>query len=293
MARPTLDLSIVIVSFNTKELTRACLASIYKYLGKSGMSFEVVLVDNVSTDGTREMLTREFPQVVTILNDKNVGFGIANNQGIRKAKGEWVLLLNSDTVILDDSLVAMLAFARAHPNSFVGPKLLNPDYSPQTSCGPFFSLPVVFAVLFLKGDRIGLTRWSPDETRQVDWLSGACILGPRKLFMDGLLFDEKIFMYMEEVDLLYRARMRGHKTYFYHACQIVHLGGGSSTNKRKGPVLNIYKGFTYFYRKHYGATQLGLLRGMLKLKALVAWGMGIVFRKQYLKETYAEAYHLV
>jgi hypothetical protein len=288
-----MDLSIVIVSFNTADLTRDCLTSIYKHLGKSDLTFEVIVVDNVSTDGTREMLAQKFSQVRTILNGKNVGFGIANNQGIRKAKGTYVLLLNSDTILLDDSLAGMLTFAKAHPDSFVGPKLLNPDYTPQTSCGPFFSLPVVFAVLFLKGDRLGLTRWSPDATRPVDWLSGACILGPRKLFMDGLLFDEKIFMYMEEVDLLYRARMRGYKTYFYHACRIIHLGGGSSTNKRKGPVLNIYKGFTYFYRKHYGRGQLGWLRGMLKLKALVAWGMGIVFGKQYLKETYAEAYHLV
>ncbi len=293
MAGPPLDLSIVIVSFNTKDLTRACLASIYTYLGKTAMSFEVVLVDNVSTDGTRAMLAHEFPQVVTILNDKNVGFGIANNQGTKKARGEYVLYLNSDTLLLDDSLVSCFAFARAHPNSFVGPKLLNHDHTPQTSCGPFFTLPVVFAVLFLKADRLGWTRWSPQKTREVDWVSGACLLGLRKLFMEGLLFDEKIFMYMEEVDLLYRARKLGYKTYFFHECAIVHIGGGSSTNKRKGPVLNIYKGFVYFYKKHYSATSMFFLKIMLKKKAVLARTIGILTGNQYLKETYAEAYRLV
>ncbi len=288
-----MDLSIIIVSFNTEKLTRDCLTSIYQKLGKTKLTFEVIVVDNVSTDGTRAMLAKKFPQVRTVLNDQNVGFGIANNQGMKKAKGEYILLLNSDTVLLDDSLVGMLAFARKHPDSFVGPKLLNVDRTPQTSGGPFFTLPVVFAVLFLKGDHTGWTRVSPDETREIDWVSGACILGPRKLFLKDLLFDEKIFMYMEEVDLLYRARLRGHKTYFYHTCRIIHLGGGSSTNKRKGPVLNIYKGFVYFYKKHYGPAQLVLLRIMLKAKAAVAWLIGVVTGKAHLKETYGEAYHLV
>lgn len=288
-----MDLSIVIVSFNTEKLTRECLASIYRHLGKAPITFEVIVVDNVSTDSTRDMLVKKFPQVRTILNDKNVGFGIANNQGMKAAKGEYLLLLNSDTLLLDETLASMLAFARKHPDSFIGPKLLNLDRTAQTSCGPFFSLPVVFAVLFLRGDHKGWTRWSPDETRPVDWVSGACILGPRRLFLDGLLFDEKIFMYMEEVDLLYRARARGYRTYFYHTCAIVHVGGGSSTNKRKGPVLNIYKGFQYFYKKHHGSAALTTLRMMLKTKAVIAWMIGAVTGKEYLKETYAEAYRLV
>lgn len=288
-----MDLSIIIVSFNTVDITRDCLTSIYKHLEKSPVSFEVIVVDNVSTDGTREMLAKQFPQVRTVLNAKNAGFGIANNQGIKKAKGTYILLLNSDTILLDDSLVSMLSFARSHPGSFVGPKLLNADKTSQTSAGRFFSLPVVFAVLFLRGDRMGWTRSSPNETTMVDWVSGACILGERKLFLDNLLFDEKIFMYMEEVDLLYRARRAEHRTYFYHKCRIVHLGSGSSTNKRKGPVLNIYKGFVYFYKKHYGRFSLALLRLMLKAKAAIAWFLGVATGNAYLKETYAEAYRLV
>jgi GT2 family glycosyltransferase len=288
-----MDLSIVIVSFNTKKLTHDCLASIQKSLKGAPIKYEIILIDNVSTDGTREMLKEKFPKVVTILNRENVGFGRANNQGIEKAQGEYVLLLNSDTLVLNNALGKLLAFARQHPNAFVGAKLLNLDHSAQTSCGPFFSLPVVFAALFLKGDHIGLTRWSPTKTRKVDWVSGACIMAPKRLFMNNLLFDEKIFMYMEEIDLLYRARKMGYPTYFYPRSLIIHLGAGSSTNKRKGPVLNIYKGLLYFYQKHCSVLSLGVLRLLLRLKAGIAWSIGAIMGKEYLKETYEEAYRLV
>ena len=289
----TVDVSIIIVSFNTKKLTEECLASVIRSLKEAKLTWEIILVDNVSTDGTREMLKKKFPMVRTVFNDENVGFGKGNNQGIRMSKGEYILLLNSDTVVLNNSIGKLVSYGRQHPNAFIGPKLLNPDRSPQSSCGPFFSLPVIFASLFLKGDYIGLTRWSPNRARKVDWVSGACILAPKKLFMQDLLFDEKIFMYMEEIDLLMRARKKGYPTYFYPRSLIVHLGAASSTNKRKGPVLNIYRGFLYLYRKHGSPMSLWLVRAMLKIKAVLAWMIGAVLGKDTLKETYAEAYKMV
>lgn len=288
-----IDVSIIIVSFNTRKVTEDCLAATIRSLKSSHLTSEIIVVDNVSTDGTRDMLRKKFPSVHTILNTENVGFGRGNNQGIRAANGEYILLLNSDTVPLNNSIGKLVSFGRQHPNAFIGPKLLNSDRSTQTSCGPFFSLPVVFAALFLKGDVIGLTRWSPNQARKVDWVSGACILAPKKLFMQDLLFDEKIFMYMEEIDLLMRARKKGYPTYFYPRSHIVHLGAASSTNKRKGPVLNIYRGFLYLYRKHGSPLGLFLVRLMLKTKAVVAWTIGAVLGKDILKETYAEAYQLV
>lgn len=288
-----MDLSVVIVSFNTKKLLDDCLASIFRSLKDAKIGFEVIVVDNVSTDGTREMLKSKYPNVRTILNRENVGFGKANNQGIKKAVAEYIFLLNSDTIVLNNAIGKLLAFAKLHPKSFVGPKLLNLDRSNQTSCGPFFSLPVVFASLFLKGDRLGLTRWSPKEIRNVDWVSGAALMGPKKLFLNDLLFDEKIFMYMEEIDLLYRARQKGYKTLFYPRSVIVHLGSGSSTNKRKGPVLNIYRGLIYFFAKHHNRLSLFVLKVLLKTKAAVAWCIGVSSGSQYLKETYAEAFRLV
>jgi GT2 family glycosyltransferase len=287
-----LDLSIIIVSFNTKKILGDCLKSIKKTLAGDALTYEVVVIDNNSVDGTREMLISDFPEVATILNDGNAGFGKANNQGIKIAKGTHILLLNSDTVVLPQAIQKLFTFSKLKGNAFVGPKLLNADRTPQTSTGPFFSLWVVFAALFLKGD-IGITRQSPDKICRVDWLSGACIMGPKKLFLDGLLFDEGIFMYMEEIDLLYRASKKGFKTYFYPFSRIIHLGAASSTNKKKGPVLNIYRGLLYLYKKHYGRVPLFFLRCMLKKKAIALYIIGILIGNSYLKETYGEAFRLV
>ena len=288
-----IDLSIIIVSFNTKKLTEDCLSSTIRSLKGSQLTWEIILVDNVSTDGTRQMLKKKFPMVKTILNRENVGFGRGNNQGIRAAAGEYILLLNSDTVVLNNAIGKLVSFGRQHPNAFIGPKLLNPDRTSQSSCGPFFSLPVIFASLFLKGDVIGLTRWSPNQARKVDWVSGACMLAPKKLFMQDLLFDEKIFMYMEEIDLLMRARKKGYHTYFYPRSHIVHLGAASSTNRRKGPVLNIYRGFLYLYKKHGSPYGLFMVKLMLRAKAVITWCIGALLGIEHLKETYAEAYKLV
>ena len=254
---------------------------------------EIFVVDNISTDGTRDMLRTKYPQVRTILNATNVGFGKANNQGIAAARGTYILLLNSDTIVHDDAIGKLYRFARTKPNALVGAKLINTDGSDQTSCGPFLTLPVVFAALFLKGDRLGLTRWSPRSVRRVDWVSGACIMAPKSVFLDGLLFDEGIFMYMEEIDLLYRAKEKGYSTYFYPEARITHIGSGSSKDRKKGPVLNIYRGLSYFYGKHYGRTQQVILSVLLKLKAAIAWCIGILTGNEYLKSTYGEAFTMV
>lgn len=288
-----MDISVIIVSFNTKKVTEECLTSLVRSLKISKLKWEIIVVDNASTDGTKDMIKKKFPMVKPIWNKENAGFGKANNQGMKQAEGEYILLLNSDTLVLNNAIGKLVAFGKQHQNAFIGPKLLNPDRSAQTSCGPFFSLPVVFAALFLKGDRIGLTRWSPSRSRKVDWVSGAAILAPKKLFMQDLFFDENIFMYMEEIDLLMRARKKGYPTYFYPRSLIVHLGAASSTDRRKGPVLNIYRGFLYLYRKHGTPFGLSAVRFMLKLKAAMSWLLGMILGNAYLKETYAEAYKMV
>ncbi len=288
-----MDVSIVIVSFNTKKLLDDCLSSVLRSLKGSDVTGEVIVVDNVSKDGSKEMVRKKYSNVLLIANRENVGFGRANNQGIKLAKGEHVLLLNSDTIVQGDAIPQLVHFSKAHSDVFVGPKLYNLDGSPQTSGGPFFSLPVVFAALFLKGDYNGLTRQSPDDTRFIDWVSGACIIAPKKLFMNGLLFDEGIFMYMEEIDLLMRARKKGYRTMFYHQAHITHLGGGSSTNKRKGPVLNIYRGFLYLYKKHYNKLSQVMLRMLLKGKAVAAKVIGKIIGNRELVSIYEEAYRMV
>lgn len=288
-----MDLSIIITSRNTRELLSRCVSRVYQTLKNADFSFEIIVADNASTDGSRSMLQKKFNTVVLIANKTNVGFGKANNQGIRKSKGEYIVLLNSDTEVLPHAVQKLLSFSRSHRNCFVGPKLVNPDGSAQTSCGPFFTIPVIFAILFLKGDIFGVTRWSPNSTKKVDWVSGACLIAPKKVFLDGLLFDEDIFMYMDEIDLLYRARKKGYAAYFYPESTVVHLGSGSSIDKRKGPILNIFRGFQLFYRKHFPGWRLLVLRGMLQCKAFLGIFIGYMTGNRELQTTYEEASRLV
>lgn len=293
MTEQQVDLSIVIVNWNTKKMTDECISAVKESVKDTPMSVEIVLVDNASTDGSIEMLEMNHPDITLIKNKENIGFGRANNKGILASKGTFTFLLNSDTIPVGRAIPKLFDFSLHHPKSFVGPKLLNADRSPQTSCGPGMSLPVIFAALFLKGDVIGLTRWSPTKTKAVDWVSGAAMIAPKKLFISNLLFDEDIFMYMEEIDLLYRAKQKGLSVYFYPGSQIIHFGGGSSVNKRKGPVLNIFKGFLFLYKKHFPGWRVSVLRTFLHLKAMVGVVVGTLTGNKELKEIYAEAYRLV
>jgi len=288
-----MDVSIIITSRNTKELLYRCLLSIYESVKTATFSFEIIVVDNASTDGSTEMMRSKFPKVIVTKNKTNVGFGKANNQGIIKSKGHFILLLNSDTEVFPEAISNLYRFSRSHTNCFVGPKLINPDRSVQTSCGPFFSLPVVFAILFLKGDVLGITRWSPDRIKKVDWVSGACLMASKKTFLDGLLFDEDIFMYMDEIDLLYRARKKGYDVYFYPETRAIHIGSGSSVDKQKSPILNIYRGLQLFYTKHNPGWQMPILKGMLQCKALMGIIIGILTGNRKLKNIYEEAIRLV
>jgi GT2 family glycosyltransferase len=288
-----IDVSVIIISFNTRTLLKQCLMSVKKSLSQSSISSEVIIVDNNSVDGTQQMISTDFPEMILLSNQDNNGFGRANNQAIKIAQGKFVLLLNSDTIVLNNSIEKLFHFSNQKNHAFVGPKLLNADRSAQTSCGPFLTLPVVFLALFLKGDKFGFTRFSPKQPKRIDWVSGACLMAPKQLFMDGLLFDESIHMYMEEIDLLYRASKKGYKTYFTPGAKFVHYGAASSGGNRKQPVLNIYKGLIFFYRKHYGMINLFLLRILLKIKAIIGYIIGITTGNVYLRETYGEAYKLV
>lgn len=288
-----MDLSIIIVNRNTRQLLLNCLSSVHQSLKGAGFSFEIFVVDNASTDGSVAMVQKKFHDVCIIKNKTNDGFGKANNKGIQKSKGEYILLLNSDTEIQGRAVEKLLAFSQLHPKSFIGPKLVNPDGSSQTSCGPFFTLPVVFTSLFLKGDVLKITRWSPGSLKKVDWVSGACLMVPKAIFLDGLLFDEEIFMYLDEIDLLYRARKKGYDVYFYPEPVVIHTGSGSSIDKRKGPVLNIFRGLLFFYTKHHPGWQRTILKYMLQCKALLGICIGSIVGNRELKDTYEEALQLV
>ena len=210
----TIDLSIVIISYNTKKILQNCFESINRSLTGSKIEYEIVVIDNGSHDGSAEFLEASVKDKKNHLVYKqigdNLGFGQGSNLGVGIARGKYILLLNSDTVILNRSIEKLYNYYTANGKQvhFLGAKLLNRDLTPQSSACRFFTLPVVFAALLLKGDYWGLTRYSPNKFCQVDWISGACILTTKNLFQRLGGFDKDIFMYMEEVDLLYRARKK-------------------------------------------------------------------------------------
>lgn len=287
-----MDLSIIIPSFNTKHLTTRCLRSIIETLKRSKISYEIIVVDNASSDGSVEVLNTQFPQVIKILNKENKGYGTANNQGLKIAKGTYCLMLNSDIDVLNGSLEKLMQCAGAHPKSFIGGKLYNEDGSLQPSCGPMFSLWYVFLMLFFQADKLSITRYSPDRAKCVGWVSGACLLGTRESFYDVGLFDQEIFMYMDEIEFLYRAGKKGYTVLFTPHAKFIHTGAASSANSRS-PVKNIFRGLVYFYRKHRTPSEVAVLKCMLMIKAKIAILIGTIFEKPDLVHIYEEGLGLV
>ncbi len=287
----TLDVSCIIVNFNTKNLLKRCLDALDRGFTGSHVSHETIVVDNNSSDGSIGMVSHDYQNVILLKNSKNEGFGKANNQAIQKARGQYVLLLNSDCIAQPGSIAKLLGYIRSKKSAFAGGKLFNTDKTVQYSCGSFYTLPVVIESLFLQGDKLGITRYSPKTVRKVDWVSGACLIGQKDLFV-RYPFDESIFMYMDEIDLLYRAHMKGIHTYFFPHARFIHVGAASS-GSLKHPVLNIYRGLMYFYSKYFPGWQVNVLRVLLKVKALIALSVGFVTGNDDLKDTYVEALNTI
>ncbi len=296
-------LSIIILNWNTKELLQQCVESITKqWTTAKGRLFpaELIIVDNASTDGSVDYI-KELTKlriiglkIKGIFNQENLGYAKGNNIGIKTAQGEYLLILNSDTIVKNNALTKLVNFLDKNPDiDIVGPKLLNKDGTYQPNCGRFPDLLTVFIMLFaehFKNSR--LVRFSPSKTQEVDWLMGAAFLARKKVFAKIGGFDENIFMYMEEVEWFYRAHMGGFKAFFFDEAQIIHLGQGSSKTGRTEPILNIYKGIIYFYQKHKNPFELLILKMLLKTKAFLALILGYLTNNNYLKKTYGQAFKI-
>ncbi|MGB9911191.1 MAG: glycosyltransferase family 2 protein [Microgenomates group bacterium] len=290
--------SVIILSYNTKELLKNCLESLIKEGRKEKLIEEIILVDNGSQDGSIEVMENfklkiaNLPnfRVKIIKNKKNLGFGAGNNQGMRKAEGEYFLLLNSDTIIKNLAPLKMAEFMDKNPNiGVLGCRLLNPDGSWQPSCGYFPHLWVSFLMLFGEHWFGNLVRFSPKKTKEVDWVMGAAMMVRPEVLKDAGFMDEEIFMYMDEVEWCWRIKKAGWKIIFWPGAEIIHLGGGSSPSGRKWPIINIYRGLCYFYQKHKSQWQKNILKFMLKSKAWLAVILGKITKNKYLIETYEEA----
>jgi GT2 family glycosyltransferase len=254
-----MDVSVIIVNWNTKDILRDCLESVYEQAGD--VDYEVIVVDNASTDGSVEMVRSDFEQVVLIENAENRGFAAANNQGMAVAKGRYVLLLNSDTVVLDGAIAKTVSFADVHPRAGVtGCRVLNPDRTLQPTCFMFPSILNMFLSstylykLFPKNRFFGrerMTWWDRSDVRQVEVVTGCFMLVRREAIDQVGVMDERFFMYAEETDWCYRFRKNGWDVMFTPAGQIIHLGGQSAAKKPVATILQLRLSILMFIRKHY------------------------------------------
>lgn len=296
-----MKLSIIIVSYNTSTLLQNCLSSVYKALsfGNLDKTSEVIVVDNASADESVRMVAENFPKVHLICNKKNVGFAKANNQGIRKAKGKYILLLNSDTVVPPDALTNLLIAAKKEKDvAVVGGRLLNTDGSIQASAG--FS-PNLFRVfcwmtflddlpylsLFLQPYHIEERKFY-EKPQQIDWVSGACLLLKREVLAKVGSLDEKIFMYGEEVEWCYRVAKAGYKILYTPEANIYHSKGASGEGKEAG-IIEEYSYLRYFYLKHKPYWQYLILSALLAYGALLRFVVfGIIGRYRERRDLYAK-----
>ncbi len=229
-------LTIIIVNWNVRDLLRACLTSVLAGLEADALSAEVIVVDNNSADHSADMVSAEFPLVTLIANDRNLGFGTANNQGLAASTGENVLFLNPDTVVRPGTFGALLDFLAEHPEvACVGPRLLNPDGSTQPSRRGFPQLRTAFVESTplqryaggLQSVRQFYRQDAPeDEAQQVDWIVGAAMLIRRSVLEEVGGFDESFFMYSEEMDLCFRIKQAGY--------QILVRSGWRDSSPRRG-----------------------------------------------------------
>lgn len=295
-----MDLSIIIVNWNTKRLTAQVLLSIYKYT--KGVSFEIILIDNASSDGSQKYLQKKFPLIKFIFNKKNLGFGNANNQGVKVAKGEYILFLNSDTYLLENSLKKLIMKANKTKNvGAIGPLLLNEDKSVQQSVGFFPHLPQVFFWSLFLDDLPGGILLKPYHVdhdsfykydHQVDWLTGAALLIPKKVLDKIGAFDEKIFMYGEDVDLCKRIKDASLKVIFTPVTKIVHIRGGSTDKISTIAFIGEYKGLKYLYKKYKGNLALQILSLLLKIGALARILIFGALGRTQLSKAYVEVFKM-
>ncbi len=285
-------LSIIIISYNTADITIDCLKSILKDKGLKNISFEIIIVDNNSKDDSIEKIEKfknslkiENCKLKIIENDNNAGFGKANNQGIKKALGNYILFLNSDTIILHSAISQSLDWLSSHPESSIcTAQLLNKDGTIQASGGFFPNLANTITWCLSLDDLPFVNRlvkplhphtpafYTKDKfyifDHPQDWVTGAFMLTRKPLLDKTGGFDENYFMYGEEVELSYRIKKStpNNQVWYLIGPQIIHLGGASATS-RLDPILNEYRGILSFFKKHRPLWQYPIVRLLLKINA--------------------------
>lgn len=277
--------SIIILSYNTKQLLFQCLESVYKHVK---FKHEVIVVDNDSQDGSTTMVKKEFSSVRLIKNKENLGFSKACNIGAAKSRGEYLLFLNSDTIINDNSVSRLLKeIEKDKEIAVVGGMLRNLDGTQERSFGNDYNL-LNLAVMLFGGDKLEKKLLKvPENPSEVGWVSGGCMLVRKETFSLLNGFDERFFMYFEDVEFCYRCRKLGKKVIFNPHSLITHLGQGSSN--RSFAIEQIYKGAKYFYEKHRSAPEVVVAKALLYQKAFIALIFAMIKGRTSTVETYRKA----
>jgi len=249
-----LKLSIIIVNYNVRYFLEQCLLSVQAAL--QGVEGEIIVVDNVSEDGSCEMVKKQFPKVILIENKENVGFSKANNQGVDIAKGDFVLILNPDTVVAEDTFSKMLIKTnKLHNLGILGVKLIDGTgrYLPESKRGlptPKVSFNKMFGISNPNKGKYYATHLTENENGNIEVLVGAFMLIERKKYEEVNGFDEDYFMYGEDIDLSYKMLKKGYENYYFSNTQIIHYKG-ESTAKNAKYLNNFYGAMRIFYKKHY------------------------------------------
>jgi len=263
------DLSIVIVNWNTKDLLIQCLKSLKWTLQR--LEMEVFVVDNGSTDGSKEAVRAEFPEVVLIDNPLNLGFAKANNQAMRLLKGKYALLLNPDTQVKEGAIETLKAFMDHHPEAgVVGPQLLNGEGSKQNSIANFPSLATEllnksFLRWLFPGRFPGKERTYSDPI-EVDSVIGACMMVRRETMEQVGLLDEGYFLFLEETDWCFRMKKAGWKVFHYPRAELYHFQGKSAEQDKKRARVEYYRSRYLFFKKNRGVWQWVILLVGLMIK---------------------------
>lgn len=265
-----IDVSIVIVSWNTREILRDCLRSVYDHAGD--VRAEVIVVDNASSDGSSEMVEAEYPQARLIRNGDNRGFAAANNQGMVAAEGRYYLLLNSDTVVTDSAIAMSVAFADAHPDAgLVGCRTVFGDGRLQRNCYMFPSLLNLSLALTKLNKAFRRTRffgrqrlswWDYNSARTVDAIAGCFMLARREAVEQAGLMDETYFMYSEDTDWCWRFGRQGWKTMYTPDALIVHLRGASSSQCEADMGVYARRSLLMFFERKSGKPARWMANGM-------------------------------
>jgi GT2 family glycosyltransferase len=279
------DLSVILVNYNVKSYLEQALASIQKSL--EGLTSEIFVVDNASSDGSAPMVRHKFPDVRLIVNSENVGFAKANNQAIRHARGLHVCLINPDTLVREDTFRVCVEYLDAHPDvGMVGGKVLNPDGTLQLACRRSFPTPWVaftkvagLSALFpnprLFG-RYNLTYLDPDRQAEVEAISGSFMV-VRKSVIDRVgLLDEQFFMYGEDLDWCFRIHQAGWKIVYLPDTQIIHYKGRSTREASFDAIKLFYGAMALFVKKHFGRRSSLLPQWLLMLGIWLRGGMGVL-----------------